>query len=309
MTSSFPVRPWERPGMDLFEYQGNTFLIVVDYYSRWIKVKRLHGHTSEAVIKSLKEIFAVHGIPDLVISDNGPQLANETFRRFTEEYGFVHSISSPRYRQANGKAERGVRTVKSMLKKTNDIDLALLIYPSTPLQNGLAPCELLMGRRLRTLLPTIPQTLMPEVSVQDLENVREKEERLRLNQTKHYNQRHRARILPTLQQGDGVWIRDQARHVRVITETRKPRSYIIQTENGRVRRNRRVLVAIGSPDVIDPDKGPSIPLNDDKTNYPEARPNSPPPEEHSDVAHYPNNKQGYRTLSGRLVKQPIRLTM
>ncbi|XP_041453203.1 uncharacterized protein K02A2.6-like [Lytechinus variegatus] len=112
MTSSFPDRPWERLGMDLFEYQGKVFLIVVDYYSRWIEVKRLHGHTSEAVIKSLKEIFAVHGIPDLVISDmsdNGPQFANETFRRFTEKYGFVHTTSSPRYPQANGEAERGVR--------------------------------------------------------------------------------------------------------------------------------------------------------------------------------------------------------
>ena len=148
MTSSFPTRPWERLGMDLFEYQGKMFLIVVDYYSRWIEVKQLHGHNSEAVIKSLKEIFAVHGIPDLVISDNGPQFANETFKQFTETYGFVHTTSSPRYPQANGEAERGVRTVKALLKKNDDIHLALLSYRSTPLQNGLAPCELLMGRRL-----------------------------------------------------------------------------------------------------------------------------------------------------------------
>ncbi|XP_030846949.1 uncharacterized protein K02A2.6-like [Strongylocentrotus purpuratus] len=126
MTSSFPMRPWERLGMDLFEYQGKMFLIVEDYYSRWIEVKRLHGHTSEAVIKSLKEIFAVHGIPDVVISDNGPQFANETFQKFAEKYRFVHTTSSPRYPQANGEAERGVRTVKALLKKNDDIDLALL---------------------------------------------------------------------------------------------------------------------------------------------------------------------------------------
>ena len=59
----------------------------------------------------------------------------------------------PRYPQANGEAVRAVRTIKGLLKKNADPYLALLMYRSSPLQNGLSPSELLMGRKLKTTLP------------------------------------------------------------------------------------------------------------------------------------------------------------
>ena len=62
--------------MDLFEYQGKIFLIVVDHYLRWMEIKPLSSNQhAEIVIRALKEIFAVHGIPDLGASDNGPQFS------------------------------------------------------------------------------------------------------------------------------------------------------------------------------------------------------------------------------------------
>ena len=80
MPASFPSRPWERLGLDLFENEGKIFLIVVDYYSRWIEIKPLPTNQhAETVIRALKEIFAVHGIPDLVVSDNGPQFSALSF--------------------------------------------------------------------------------------------------------------------------------------------------------------------------------------------------------------------------------------
>ena len=66
MPSSFPTRPWERISMDLFEYGGRT------YYSRWVKIKLLTKQTAKSVITAAKELFATHGIPDTVHSDNGP---------------------------------------------------------------------------------------------------------------------------------------------------------------------------------------------------------------------------------------------
>ena len=77
------------------------------------------------MISALKEVFATHGIPDLVISDNGQQ--------FATIYGFTHVTSSPRYPRANGEAERAVRTVKEILKKNEDPYPGLLSYRSTPL--------------------------------------------------------------------------------------------------------------------------------------------------------------------------------
>jgi hypothetical protein len=52
----------------------------------------------------------------------------------------------------NGLAERGVQTIKMMLKKS-DPYIALLSYRATPLANENSPAELLMGRKLQTLLP------------------------------------------------------------------------------------------------------------------------------------------------------------
>ncbi|XP_072040672.1 uncharacterized protein [Amphiura filiformis] len=168
------------------------------------------------------------------------------FRKFATTYGFAHTTSSPLYPQANGEAERAVRTIKGLLKKNSDSYLALLSYRSTPLQNGLSPSELLMGRRLRTQLPVLPSTLQPR-SQQDLQKVREKEEMYRDNQQRNFNNRHNARELPTLQPGDNVWLRDQKRYGQIIERRSEPRSYLVKTMQGTVRRNRSALVSTTQP--------------------------------------------------------------
>ena len=126
------------------------------------------------MIQALKEIFAVHGIPDVIMSDNGPQFSSASFLQFAKTYGFIHTTSSPRYPQANGEAERAVRTIKGLLKKNTDPYLSLLMYRSSPLQNGLSPSELLMGRKLKTTLPILPSNLHPKA--QRDQTIRQKEE-------------------------------------------------------------------------------------------------------------------------------------
>ena len=83
--------------------------------------------------KKRKSIFARHGIPEQVRSDNGPQFDSAEFSYFAKVWGFKHSTSSPRFQQANGKVERGFRTVKNLLTKEKDPAKTLLAYRSTPL--------------------------------------------------------------------------------------------------------------------------------------------------------------------------------
>ena len=59
-------------GIDLFEYQGEHYLVIVDYYSKYPEVVRMHSTSSIEVINQLKQIFGKHGIPQIVVSDNGP---------------------------------------------------------------------------------------------------------------------------------------------------------------------------------------------------------------------------------------------
>ena len=111
MSTSFPSHPWEKLAADLFELKGKVYLTVVDYYSRWFEIRRLKDQSSARVISVLKELFSTNGIPDIIVSDNGPQFSSYTFRLFTTEYDFVPVTSSPKYPRANGEVERAVRTV------------------------------------------------------------------------------------------------------------------------------------------------------------------------------------------------------
>jgi len=123
---------------DLFEFQGKMFLLIVDYYSRWIEVLSLADTKATTVIMCLKSVFSRLGIPDIVMSDNGPQYACDAFKQFVSSYQFTHVTSLPLFPQSNGEAERAVRTVKNIMTKSEDLHLSLLAYRSAPLHNGLS---------------------------------------------------------------------------------------------------------------------------------------------------------------------------
>ena len=85
-----PERPWARVGADLFELNSHNFLVLVDYYSGYIEVEQLRDTKSEVIIKLCKSQFARYGIPDTLVTDNGPQFSSEAFRDFAHHYGFRH---------------------------------------------------------------------------------------------------------------------------------------------------------------------------------------------------------------------------
>ena len=87
------------------------------YYSRYIEIVLLKMTTTTEVVAHMKSIFARHGIPKLIVLDNGPQYSSEEFSTFVREYQCQHVTSSPLYPQSNGEAERAVKTIKGLLKK------------------------------------------------------------------------------------------------------------------------------------------------------------------------------------------------
>ena len=119
---------------------------------------------SAGVIVVLKSQFARYRVSSVVVSDNGPRYNSAEFRRFSEDWGFEHVTTSPAYPQSNGQSERTVETVKAMLEKVDDPFKALLSYRNTPLEEvNLSPSQMLMGRRLRTLIPVTEDMLKPQL--------------------------------------------------------------------------------------------------------------------------------------------------
>jgi len=91
LPTEFPDRPWEKVGADLFQWNENQYLLVVDYFSRFIEGAKLTSTTSLAVVEHCKSIFARHGIPSEVMTDNGPQFSSECFTQFATQWGFTHN--------------------------------------------------------------------------------------------------------------------------------------------------------------------------------------------------------------------------
>ena len=89
MPCVLPKRPWQKVGADLFEWQGTSFLIVVDYFSHYIEMPKLPSTTSAAVITHLKSIFTRHGIPEMLVSDNGPQFSSALFADFASRIALL----------------------------------------------------------------------------------------------------------------------------------------------------------------------------------------------------------------------------
>ena len=90
--------------MDLFSFKGRDYLLVVDYFSKYPEVCLLNDTHSGSVIMKLKSIFSRFGIPEVVISDNGPQFSSHQFMRFAKEWDFTHNPSSPKHAKSNGMA-------------------------------------------------------------------------------------------------------------------------------------------------------------------------------------------------------------
>ena len=181
--------PWECVGTDLFMWNNEQYLIVVDYYSLFFKFEKLHNLTSQTVINKLKNIFARLRIPQTLIYDNGPQFSSELFTNFTKTYAFTHKTSSPHHPKANGLAEKAVGIAKRLLSKTReskgDISLSLLEYRNTPICGSASPDQFLLGRSLHSVLPVTTIHLVQKAP--NNQEIRKKILNNQANQATFYN--------------------------------------------------------------------------------------------------------------------------
>lgn len=140
---------------------------MVDYYSKFWEVKSLGESASASkVINRCREQIGRHGIPNILMSDNGSQFTCEEFQKFAQTYGFEHVTASPRYPQSNGRVEKAVGTCKNLITKAKaakrDIYPVILDWRNTPTDRlQTSPTKRRMGRRTRALIPMHTSLLEP----------------------------------------------------------------------------------------------------------------------------------------------------
>ncbi|KAI5731337.1 hypothetical protein M8J77_008443 [Diaphorina citri] len=236
--------PWYKVGVDMFEFNGKHYVLVVDYYSKFIETALCSNTSSAVVIAHIKSIFARHGIPQIVVSDNGPQFSSREFQQFARTYEFQHITSSPRYPRSNGEAESAVKIMKKMLTKclydNTDPYIGMLNLRNTPKNFGPSPAQLLFSRVLNSKIPTQNKLLKPKIYKYDENYVR-----YRNSQETYYNKR--AKNLEPLKVDQRVFFKkreDDLWTPGVISSTlENPRSYNVMDEEGHEYRRNRVHIS------------------------------------------------------------------
>ena len=137
-----PLHPWEWPerpwswttqGLSLVK----CFWLFVNAHSKWLEVMITNSATSLTTTEQLRKLIAVHGLPELVISDNGPAFVSEEFEMFMKQHGIRHRKTAPYHPSSNGLAERAVQSFKQALKKLYwYIAAAPLRFLITPTHNS-----------------------------------------------------------------------------------------------------------------------------------------------------------------------------
>ena len=232
---SWPSEPWSRLHIDFTgPFMGKMYLVLVDAHSKWMDVEIMSQITASQTIEKLRSIFAVHGLPKKVVSDNGPTFTSQEFQEFMERNGIVHVKSAPYHPSSNGLAERAVRSFKQGLKSITGksvqekLSKFLLKYRITPHSTtGIPPAEMLMKRRLRTKL----DFLYPDVN-----------KRVVQQQEKQKETHDNSFPIRTFKAGDLVYAENFTSSPRWIPATvlhsTGPLSYLVKTTDGReIRRH------------------------------------------------------------------------
>ena len=158
----YPNAPWERIHIDYGEWNKTNLLVLVDAFSKWPEVKRMSSTTTQKTIEALNDIFATHGFPAILVSDNGPQFTSSEFKEYLQGNNIIHYKSPPYHPASNGLAENMVKNVKHHLKKEapttksgikHSITTFLTTYRNIPhTVTNQAPADLILKQMPRTKL-------------------------------------------------------------------------------------------------------------------------------------------------------------
>ena len=167
-SSPLPGCVWDKLKIDFYGPlpSGQYILVIMDCYSRFPEVEILTSISARSVIPRLDSVFARHGVPSQVISDNGPPFQSNEFHRYMLAMGIQHTTSTPLWPQGNAEVEAFMKPLGKAIRTANvegrpwrqELSKFLLTYRSTPHSTTkIPPAQLLYNREIRGKLPSLPR--------------------------------------------------------------------------------------------------------------------------------------------------------
>nr|XP_012137589.1 PREDICTED: uncharacterized protein K02A2.6-like [Megachile rotundata] len=166
--------PFQRVHIDFAgPFLGHYFFVLVDAYTKWPEIHVGNNINSQVTIEICRKIFAIYGLTQYLVSDNGRAFVSKEFTDFLKVNGITQRLTAPYHPATNGQAERYVQILKNSLKRmkadrTNiqpALQQLLIQYRNTPhAKTGISPAELLFSRKLRTRLDLLRPTVTKERS-------------------------------------------------------------------------------------------------------------------------------------------------
>ena len=213
-----PPSPWHTLNLDFCGPfpNGEYLFVAIDAYSRFPEVEIVHSTCASSTITRLERIFATHGIPAIVKSDNGPPFTSQEFQEFVEEMGIKHMRITPLWPQANAEVENFMKPITKAIRAAcienkdwkRELFKFLMNYRVTPHSTTkIAPAELLFNRKVHVKLPQIPT---PSDRHKD-SLIRQRDEEAKAKMKNYADTKRRATELK-IQVGDKVLLRQRKKN-------------------------------------------------------------------------------------------------
>ena len=153
-----PLHAWTKLATDIFHFEGASYLLIVNYTSRFLVVHKLSSMTGQHIATHCKQIFSEYSWPETFISDNGPCYVAEVLLIWWQNMVSITSQTPHIIHNPIGWAEKFVQIIKNLFHKTKeegkDMFKCLMIYLNTPLSSSLqSPMQILQSRSARSDLP------------------------------------------------------------------------------------------------------------------------------------------------------------
>lgn len=74
--------PWKKIGMDILKHEEKYYVVIIEYFYRFIEIIYINGLTNRNIINKMKNVFSKYDIPNTLVTDNCGQYKSDSFKQF-----------------------------------------------------------------------------------------------------------------------------------------------------------------------------------------------------------------------------------